>query len=67
MVVEDASNAGKIITRAELSGQVSRDILFYSCYNTAKTRNPFKPRENFYTYPMMKDRLIDRMPVTGLG
>jgi len=67
MVVEDASNDGKITTRAELSRQVSRDILFYSCYSTAKTRTPFKSRENFHTCPMMKDWLIDWMPVTGFG
>jgi hypothetical protein len=66
-VVEDASNDGKIMTRAELPGQVSRDILFYSCDSAAKTRNPFKPRENFHTGPMMKDWLIDWMPVTGFG
>jgi hypothetical protein len=66
-VIEDASNDGKIMTRAELPGQVSRDILFYSCYSTAKTRNPFKLRENSHTCPMMKDWLIDWMPVTGLG
>jgi hypothetical protein len=66
VMVKNAYSDGEIMTRAELSGQVSRDILVYSYYNTAKTRNPFKPRENFYTYPMMKDWLIDRMPVTSL-
>ena len=54
-VVEDASDDGKIMTRAELPGQVSWDIMFYWCYCTAKTRNPFKPSENFHTCPMMKD------------
>ena len=67
MVVEDASDDGKIMTRAELPGQVSWDIMFYSCYSTAKTQTPFKSRENFHTCPMMKDWLIDWMPVTCLG
>ena len=36
VVIDDAYSAGETMTRAELSGQVSWDTLFYSCYSIVR-------------------------------
>jgi hypothetical protein len=36
IMVKNAYSAGESMTRAELSGQVSWDTLFYSCYSIVR-------------------------------